>query len=135
MPRVKRLVKKRRADEGDRHIAARVKSRRLHLGLSQSELGEKVGVSFQQIQKYEKCTNRIGTGRLFQIAAVLAVRPGYFFEDPLSQITNDRERLGADIFDQFCASRDGTALMQAFVKIRSEDVQRAIAAFLQDLGD
>jgi transcriptional regulator with XRE-family HTH domain len=64
----------------DKHVGARVRMRRLMLGMSQTELGEAVGLSFQQIQKYEKGTNRIGAGRLQQLAHVLHVPIHFFFE-------------------------------------------------------
>jgi len=65
----------------DVHVGGRVKMRRLMLGMSQETLGEHLGVSFQQIQKYEKGRNRIGASRLQHIARVLAVPVSFFFED------------------------------------------------------
>jgi transcriptional regulator with XRE-family HTH domain len=63
----------------DKHVGDRVRMRRVALGVSQSTLGAKVGVTFQQIQKYEKGTNRISASRLSQIADVLQVKEAYFF--------------------------------------------------------
>ena len=66
--------------EIDRHIGQRVRERRIVLGLSQTALAEGLGISFQQLQKYETGFNRIGAGRLYGCAQLLGVRPEYFFE-------------------------------------------------------
>jgi transcriptional regulator with XRE-family HTH domain len=71
----------RKSDGIDRHVGERVRMRRIMLKMSQGELGGKIGVTFQQLQKYEKGTNRIGASRLFQLSQVLDVPPGFFFED------------------------------------------------------
>jgi transcriptional regulator with XRE-family HTH domain len=68
------------AQEADRHIAARIRERRLELGLTQQQLAELVGVTYQQAHKYEKGDNRVAVGRLYLIAQALDVEPGYFFE-------------------------------------------------------
>jgi transcriptional regulator with XRE-family HTH domain len=73
MPRTIRYV--------DAWVAARIQLRRRELGLSQTELARKLGVSFQQVQKYEKGTNRVSAGVLYEISKVLDVPVGYFFED------------------------------------------------------
>lgn len=68
------------ASEIDVHVGMRMRRRREALGISQGRLGRNLGLTFSQIQKYEKGTNRIGAGRLYQIATFLGVAPGYFFE-------------------------------------------------------
>jgi transcriptional regulator with XRE-family HTH domain len=65
----------------DRHVGARIRMQRMVRGLSQTELGKAVGVTFQQVQKYEKGVNRVGASRLQQIANVLKVKPDFFFEE------------------------------------------------------
>jgi transcriptional regulator with XRE-family HTH domain len=72
--RKKPTLKKSRVNTGDIHVAARVRSRRIQLGMSQTELGDKVGITFQQIQKYEKGMNRIGSSRLGPVLITLAER-------------------------------------------------------------
>jgi len=72
-------VNQRAANSTDTEIGQRIRARRLEKGLSQTELATEVGVTFQQIQKYEKGMNRVGGGRLSQIAEVLGVPPSYFF--------------------------------------------------------
>src|SRR5437763_360895 len=68
------------AQEADRHIAARIRERRLELGLTQQQLAELVGVTYQQAHKYEKGDNRVAVGRLYLIARTLDVEPAHFFE-------------------------------------------------------
>jgi len=70
-----------RATSMDTHIGKRIRLRRMLLGLSQEKLGEAVGITFQQIQKYERSTNRVGASRLYQIAAALDVPVSFFFDD------------------------------------------------------
>ncbi|MGH6853068.1 MAG: helix-turn-helix domain-containing protein, partial [Methylocella sp.] len=64
----------------DRHVGGRVRMRRVMLGMSQEKLGDALGLTFQQVQKYEKGTNRIGASRLQQISRTLDVPPAFFFE-------------------------------------------------------
>src|SRR3954452_24781060 len=69
-----------RAQDTDRHIGARVRERRIALGLTQQQLAELIGTTYQQAHKYEKGVNRVSAGRLHAIARALGVEPGYFFE-------------------------------------------------------
>src|SRR5208282_2432309 len=71
----------RKPNPVDVHVGTRVRYRRMIIGMSQEKLGEKMNLTFQQIQKYEKGTNRIGASRLFQLSKILEVPIGYFFED------------------------------------------------------
>jgi transcriptional regulator with XRE-family HTH domain len=131
--RKKSTVKKSRVNPGDTHVAARVRSRRIQLGMSQTELGDKVGITFQQIQKYEKGLNRIGASRLLEIAGALGVRPEYFFDDPLAQLASQVDGMNINLFYEFMASSDGVALMQAFTRIKSKSLRHAIATLISDL--
>jgi transcriptional regulator with XRE-family HTH domain len=72
--------KVRRADGVDRHVAARVRARRITLGLTQHDLASRIGVTYQQLHKYETARNRMTAGRLLEIARALNVAPSYFFE-------------------------------------------------------
>src|SRR3954470_10930894 len=69
-----------KAQDADRHVARRIRERRLALGLTQQQVAELIGITYQQAHKYETGINRISAGRLFAIAQVLGVKPGYFFE-------------------------------------------------------
>src|SRR5262245_12311683 len=75
----------RRPNPIDVHVGSRVRFRRMLLGMSQEKLGEKLGLTFQQVQKYEKGINRIGASRLFDLAQVLGVSVQFFYEEAPSQ--------------------------------------------------
>lgn len=74
------MESKRRIDPEDIHVAKRVRARRLELGMTQHEISERLGITYQQLQKYETAQNRISSGRLFKIASLLQVSPSWFFE-------------------------------------------------------
>ena len=80
-----------RATETDRHVGARIRERRIMLGLSQQQMADMIGVTYQQAHKYERGINRISAGRLYEIAQVLRVPIEYFFEELVS--TDGREPL------------------------------------------
>jgi transcriptional regulator with XRE-family HTH domain len=102
----------------DVHVGARVRQRRMQIGLSQEKLGDKIGVTFQQIQKYEKGVNRIGGSRLAQIAAVMEVSPAWFFQSVIGPGHDDT--IGsADMatLNAFVTSSDGLRLSRAFMRL------------------
>jgi transcriptional regulator with XRE-family HTH domain len=121
--------------DDDVRIGAMVKSRRVQLGMSQTDLAGGLGVTFQQVQKYENGKNRIGSSRMFQIAHSLGVTPAFFFDDPVPASARGDEALTTDILTDFVASRDGVALMQAFMKIKSQGIRRQIVKLVADLGE
>ncbi len=83
----------RKPNPVDVHVGSRVRYRRMIIGMSQEKLGEKMNLTFQQIQKYEKGTNRIGASRLFQLSKILEVPVGYFFEDAFPAAPSMRQCL------------------------------------------
>ena len=93
-----------RAQDVDRHVGARLRERRIMLGLTQQQIAELIGVSFQQAHKYERGVNRIASGRLYQIAQALGVEVGYFFEgigsDDAFEVTQ-QQRLLLDLAHNF----------------------------------
>src|ERR1700730_15409738 len=104
----------------DKHVGARVRIRRLVLGMSQTKLGEGVGLTFQQIHKYEKGTCRIGGSRLQQFARILYVPIPFFFEG-LPQVSGSSEEGAAPsaaYVDDFLATPDGLSLMKYFTRIK-----------------
>ena len=102
----------------DVYVGAKVRARRLELGMSQEKLGVAIGLTFQQVQKYEKGRNRIGSSRLVQIANALDVPPAYFFEDAPGQTkAHSKKGDSIDYVSAFISSREGLALMKAFLKI------------------
>src|SRR5579862_8005883 len=102
----------------DKHVGARVRVRRMTLTMSQSKLGEALGLTFQQIQKYEKGVNRIGAGRLQAIAAILKVPVGYFFEGAPQLSSSKHKEPAPDYVKEFFATQDGLALTTAFTQIK-----------------
>src|SRR6187431_2424895 len=74
------MIAKKAPNPTDKHVGARVRMRRIMLGMSQEKLGDALGLTFQQVQKYEKGTNRIGASRLQQISDILKVPVSFFFE-------------------------------------------------------
>jgi len=112
--------------EIDAHVGNRIRVRRTFLRLSQEKLGEHIGVTFQQVQKYEKGANRIGAGQLLEIAKLLQVEPNYFFEgliDHKGAEAGFAERQAAIQFDE---TIEGVALNRAFARIKSKKIRRKI---------
>jgi len=118
----------------DRVIGQRLRSRRIQQKVSQSELGTslKPPVSFQQIQKYEKGINRIGSARLVDIARVLETTSDYFLGD-LGGPRRRRSQSDED-FAGFMASKDGVAIIEAMLAIEKIDVRRSVIDLARKLG-
>jgi transcriptional regulator with XRE-family HTH domain len=122
----------------DAYVGSRVRMRRLMLGMSQERLAEQIGVTFQQVQKYEKGTNRIGASRLQAIAGVLAVPVAFFFQQDNSQPLTT-EGLGAisgleDLSD-FLTSKEGLSLNKAFMKINDPSVRQSVLMLIKSLAN
>jgi len=111
----------------DLHVGSRVRMRRILLGLTQEKLGEALGVTFQQVQKYEKGMNRIGASRLQDMAKILDVPPSFFFEDaPTLAPGGFSESKSADFVVDFLSTVEGLQLNKAFASIRDQKVRRRI---------
>jgi transcriptional regulator with XRE-family HTH domain len=119
-PVVSKHVRARRADSRDAEVGRRVRSRRLEQGLSQTELAEKIGVTFQQVQKYEKGTNRIGAGRLQRICEALGVNSTFFMDGAGPQQF-------ATVFDKL-QSKGAVQLLQAYSEIKSPKTRQLLVA-------
>jgi transcriptional regulator with XRE-family HTH domain len=119
----------------DQHVGARVRMRRLQLGMSQTALGDALKLTFQQVQKYEKGANRIGASRLQQIANTLQVPVSDFFENAPG-ISGKLKIADAslDYTTKFMASADGVALCKAFMNIKDSKLRRRIVALVEALG-
>jgi transcriptional regulator with XRE-family HTH domain len=118
----------------DKHVGSRVRMRRMMIGMSQEKLGEKLGITFQQIQKYEKGTNRIGASRLQQIATVLSVPVSFFFESaPIPDGAGGglSEPASPAYVSDFLATSDGLALTKAFMKVKDAKVRRRIVDLVE----
>jgi transcriptional regulator with XRE-family HTH domain len=120
----------------DRHVGARVRMRRMMLAMSQTDLGDALGLTFQQVQKYEKGTNRVGASRLQHISQILQVPVAFFFEGAPHQ-PGQPKGLGeapspAYVFD-FLATSDGLALTKAFMRIKESKLQRCIVNLVEEI--
>lgn len=122
----------------DRHVGSRVRMRRMLIGMSQEKLGGALGLTFQQVQKYEKGSNRIGASRLQQIAGVLGVPVAFFFEGAptLEGQAGEgfAEASGPAYQADFLSTSEGVQLMRAFLKVRSLEVRRRIVDLVEALG-
>jgi transcriptional regulator with XRE-family HTH domain len=113
----------------DAHIGQRIRMRRNELGLSQEKLGDALGVSFQQVQKYEKGINRVGGSRMHQMSTALACTPVYFFEG-LGRDTAP----SADIVQEIVATKHGMRLFKAFASIADAGVQQRLVDLAESLA-
>lgn len=115
----------------DAHVGARLRLRRLTLGLSQEKLGRQLGLTFQQVQKYERGANRIGASRLYAIAQILEAPIAYFFEglDEL-ETTNPDERIEAML-----SSPEAVELNRSFARIRDQATRRRLADLVRSVAD
>src|ERR1700754_1256381 len=121
----------------DKYVGSRVRMRRIMLGMSQEKLGEALGLTFQQVQKYEKGTNRIGASRLQQISNILKVQPQFFFEElPKTRGTANYDAGPSTAYiNEFVASTDGLALIKAFMSIESTALRRSIVHVVEQISD
>jgi transcriptional regulator with XRE-family HTH domain len=123
----------------DVHVGGRIRMRRNMLGMSQEKLGERLGVTFQQVQKYEKGTNRVGASRLQDIASILSAPVSYFFENAPSKEASampvHAEEPANAMVMEFCSSAEGLTLNRAFVKISSPKTRKRIIELVRALAD
>ena len=129
---------KKKPNPVDIHVGSRVRLRRTMLGMSQEKLGESLGITFQQIQKYEKGTNRVGASRLQNISNILTVPVSFFFEDAPgdqpSNATGMAEASSSNYVVDFLSSSEGLQLNRAFVKIGDAKVRRKIVDLVKALA-
>src|SRR3954469_22614677 len=122
----------------DRHVGSRERLRRIMLGMSQERLGEGLRLTFQQIQKYEKGTNRIGASRLQQICDILRIPVSFLFEGvPGGTINADGmiEPASPAYVADFLATAEGLALVRAFTEIPNVKLRRAIVDMVELIGE
>ncbi|MEM7192109.1 MAG: helix-turn-helix transcriptional regulator [Pseudomonadota bacterium] len=124
----------------DVHVGSRVRLRRMLVGMSQERLGESIGLTFQQVQKYEKGTNRIGASRLYHIAKILDVPVGFFFEeapglDAPSAAPGMAEAPSEAFILDFLNTREGLELNRAFTKIRDAKVRKSVVDLIRALSE
>ena len=123
----------------DKYVGGRVRVRRLMLGMSQERLADQLGITFQQVQKYEKGTNRIGASRLQQISNILQLPVAFCFEGaPHVQSGTRHDHVGevpspAYVSD-FLATSDGLALTKAFTRISDSKLRRRIVDLVEQIA-
>jgi transcriptional regulator with XRE-family HTH domain len=121
----------------DKHVGSRVRMRRMMLSMSQEKLGDALGLTFQQVQKYEKGTNRIGASRLQQISNILQVPVAFFFEGaPNLQPHGDgfKEAPSPAYVSDFLATSEGLALTKAFMRIKEAKLRRRIVDLVEEIA-
>lgn len=131
-------TEKRKPNPIDVHVGSRVRLRRTMIGMSQEKLGDALGITFQQIQKYEKGANRVGASRLQEISRVLNTPISFFFEDaPGSPGSGDgfQESSSTNYVVDFLSSSDGLQLNRAFVKIEDPKVRRKLVELAKALAN
>ena len=126
---------KKKPNPIDIHVGGRIRLRRNMLGMSQEKLGENLGITFQQIQKYEKGTNRVGASRLQAIASILEVPVAFFFEDAPGGSEGLAEESQTTYVVDFLSSTEGLQLNRAFVRIGDPKVRRKIIDLVRALAD
>ena len=130
------LPRKKAPNPIDKHVGSRVRMRRLMLAMSQEKLGAALGLTFQQVQKYEKGANRIGASRLQQMSDILQVPVEFFFEGaPNAPAPHDSgSALSVAQIDDFVSNSDGLRLIGAFMRIDNAALRRRIVMLVQEIA-
>src|SRR5688572_16911801 len=122
----------------DKHVGSRVRMRRMMLAMSQEKLGDALGLTFQQVQKYEKGANRISASRLQQIAKMLDVPVSFFFDGAPTDDTPSgsfSDAASTTYISDFLSTSEGVQLTKAFVRIRNGRVRRRIIDLAEALAE
>lgn len=127
---------KKKPNPIDVHVGSRIRLRRNMQGMSQEKLGELLGITFQQIQKYEKGSNRVGASRLQAIASILGVSVSFFFEEAPTESPQGgfAESAGTNYVVDFLSSAEGLQLNRAFARIQDAKVRRKILDLVKTLA-
>lgn len=131
------MENKKKPNPIDVHVGSRIRLRRNMIGISQEKLGERLGITFQQIQKYEKGTNRVGASRLQAIASILDVPVAFFFQDAPNlegQPASGMEEGGTAYFASQVNTAEGLQLNRAFHKIADPKVRRRVVDLVKALA-
>jgi transcriptional regulator with XRE-family HTH domain len=137
MPRVITVAANRRAPNPvDVHVGSRVRLRRVLLGLSQEKLADRLGLTFQQVQKYEKGTNRISASRLQQISQILEVPISYFYAELPGDLPSEglSDAPAPDFVVDFLSNAESLQLMKAFVRIADGRVRRKVVDLVRAIA-
>ncbi|MDB5733966.1 MAG: transcriptional regulator [Alphaproteobacteria bacterium] len=129
---------KKQANPIDIQVGNRVRIRRMLIGMSQERLGDLLGLTFQQVQKYEKGVNRIGAGRLFEVSRILNVPVDFFYEGVAAQLAAQAgmgEPESAPPVMEFVSSGEGLQLSLAFMKIKDAKVRKRVLDLVKSLAE
>ncbi|HEY0281840.1 MAG TPA: helix-turn-helix transcriptional regulator [Rhizomicrobium sp.] len=128
---------KKQANPIDAQVGNRLRLRRMMIGMSQERLGELLGLTFQQVQKYEKGVNRIGAGRLFEIARILGVPIYYFYESVSEQLAGAPGFAETDTPPvlEFVSSGEGLQLSLAYMRIKDPKVRKRVLDLVKSLSE
>jgi len=133
------MIAKKAPNPIDKHVGSRVRMRRMMLNMSQEKLGDALGLTFQQVQKYEKGTNRIGASRLQQISQILQVPVSFFFDGAphvpgAPRSDGVAEAPSPAYVSDFLATSDGLALTKAFMRISDTKLRRRIVELVEQIA-
>lgn len=140
---IRRVVTQRRPNTVDAHVGFRMRERRTQLGYSQERLGEMLGVTFQQVQKYERGVNRMGASRLYHVSRVLGVPVQYFFQSMPDETAASMTGFAEETVDgtmshgsllDLLSTREGVALNQAFAQIPDPQVRKRIGDLVRSIA-
>lgn len=118
----------------DKHVGSRIRMRRMMLNMSQEKLGDALGLTFQQVQKYEKGSNRVGASRLQAISNVLEVTPSFFFEGATGAKHNGSS-VDPSFITEFLATSDGLSLTKSFMGIKDSKLRRRIVDLVEQIAE
>jgi len=120
----------------DVQVGNRIRIRRILIGMSQEQLGDLLGLSFQQIQKYEKGVNRIGAGRLYEVARILNVQMNFFYGGLAETLPSDANETDISVphVMEFVSSGEGHELAVALVKIKDASVRKRVLDLVKALA-
>jgi len=124
----------------DKHVGSRVRLQRALIGMSQQKLGQLLGLTFQQIQKYEKGINRIGASRLFELAQIFSVPVQFFFDelaiaDGGEQAGGFSENTSETNYTEFLNTREGIELNRAFQQIKDPKIRKNVVEIVRAMAD
>ena len=119
----------------DRHVGLRIRVRRRELGMTQGELAEAIGLTFQQVQKYERAANRISASKLWEVARVLQTTVGYFYDGLGHPAETTAATPGREAIDMLLLTPEGLDLAETFPRIRQSRVRRKILELTRSLTE
>lgn len=129
------MAMKRKAEAIDLHVGERIKLRRRSLRISQEKLAQGLGITYQQVQKYERGSSRVGASRLHKIASILQVQVGYFFADDSAPVElHQLAPLHEDAIMSFVASEEGIQLNTAFSNLLDGSTRQSFVRFVASLA-